>query len=304
MKTLLPVLALIVASGCVPQVDETDAAQSTPSPTPTVTPIASSPPPRVAVPVPAVFSQLDGQFTQGGYIRGIAPVGTRSLTLGDETVPVAEDRQFFAAFDRDSVGSARLVALLDDGRRITEPVEVSPREWQLERIDLARPTGGARESFMVRRRPELARITSARQVRSDIDGWRQDFVWPASGRISGRFGSQRIYRGVPGSYHSGIDIATGETDTPFVAPADGVVVLASPEGFSLEGKLLIIDHGNGLNSAFLHASELAVTEGQIVRQGQYIGRIGSTGSATGPHLHWSLKWGASRLDPILFTGPM
>lgn len=224
--------------------------------------------------------------------------------LGEETVPVAADREFFAAFDRDSLRSAQLVAMLDNGRRVTEMVEISPRDWQLERINLARPTGRARESFMVRRRPELARISAARQVKSDTDGWRQDFVWPARGRISGRFGSQRIYRSVPGSYHSGIDIATGESGTPFVAPADGVVVLAAPEEFSLEGKLLILDHGNGLNSAFLHASELAVTEGEIVRQGQYIGRIGSTGSSTGPHLHWSLKWGGARLDPILFTGPM
>ena len=122
------------------------------------------------------------------------------------------------------------------------------------------------------------------------------------GRISGRFGSQRIYRGEPGSYHSGIDIAPGN-GVPFVAPADGIVVLAG-EDFSLEGQLLIIDHGNGLNSAFLHASRLAVREGDRVRQGQEIGNIGATGRATGPHLHWSVKWHNARLDPILLTGPM
>ena len=129
-------------------------------------------------------------------------------------------------------------------------------------------------------------------------------AWPVKGRISGRFGSQRIYRGEPGSYHSGLDVTTGKSGTPFVAPADGVVILAADHPFSLEGNLLMIDHGMGLNSAFLHCSEILVKEGDRVRQGQVIGRIGMTGRATGPHLHWSIKWRSARLDPILFTGPM
>ena len=154
------------------------------------------------------------------------------------------------------------------------------------------------------RRPELARIGAARAKDTGASGWRQDFIWPVKGRISGRFGSQRIYRGEPGSYHSGIDIATGGSGTPFVAPADGVVILAAQEPFSLEGYLLMIDHGNGLNSAFLHNSAILVREGEAVKQGQVIGRIGASGRATGPHLHWGLKWNDARLDPLLFTGPM
>ena len=164
---------------------------------------------------------------------------------------------------------------------------------------------------IVRRRPlsrrragELARINAARSVDHAVDGWRQKFIWPVYGRISGRFGSQRIYNGTPGSYHSGMDIATGASGTPFVAPADGVVILAAQDLFSLEGHLLMIDHGMGLNSAFLHCSKLAVKEGDVVRQGQYLGNIGMTGRATGPHLHWSMKWRDSRLDPSLFAGSM
>ena len=180
---------------------------------------------------------------------------------------------------------------------------VRPRDWNIERVNIARRAGGASESFMRIRRPELERIGNARANDTGSMGWRQDFMWPATGRISGRFGSQRIYRGEPGSYHSGLDIAPG-AGVPFVAPADGVVVLAAPEEFSLEGKLLIIDHGQGLNSAFLHAQRLDVREGDNVRKGQQLGLIGSTGRATGPHLHWSLKWRDSRLDPLLFLGPM
>lgn len=153
------------------------------------------------------------------------------------------------------------------------------------------------------REPELARINAARGVKAQSDGWRQKFIWPAKGRLSGLFGSQRIYRVEPGAYHSGLDVA-GATGTPFVAPADGVVILAADKPFSLEGNLLMIDHGNGLNSAFLHCSAILVREGERVKQGQVIGKIGATGRATGPHLHWGMKWGDARLDPLLFTGPM
>jgi murein DD-endopeptidase MepM/ murein hydrolase activator NlpD len=126
-------------------------------------------------------------------------------------------------------------------------------------------------------------------VNVQSDGWRQRFIWPTTGRISGRFGSQRVYRGEPASFHSGVDVAPG-AGAPVVAPADGVVVLAGPPAFSLEGNLLIIDHGMGLNSAFLHLASQAVRQGQRVRQGQLIGTVGATGRATGPHLHWSMKW--------------
>ena len=82
------------------------------------------------------------------------------------------------------------------------------------------------------------------------------------------------------------------------------MTLAAPSTFTLEGNLLMIDHGMGLNSAFLHSSEILVKEGQEVKRGEPIGRIGATGSATGPHLHWSMKWNQARIDPILLTGPM
>ena len=303
MRLFASVATAMLLSACIPQVDTADTSGRAPAPTQTITPQVTAPPPAIAIPVPAEFTALEGEFTQGGFVRGYAPVGTVALTIDDADVPLGVDRYFFAGFNRDAESSATLVARLEDGRTVRERITVSPREWRLERVNLARPTGSASEAFMRRRAPELARINAARDVRSNIDGWRQDFIWPVEGRISGMFGSQRIYRGVPGSYHSGIDIAPG-AGVAFVAPADGVVVLAAPEEFSLEGKLLIVDHGNGLNSAFLHASELAVREGEVVRQGQLLGRIGATGSATGPHLHWSVKWGAARLDPILLTGPM
>ncbi|WP_338241968.1 M23 family metallopeptidase [Aurantiacibacter hainanensis] len=270
---------------------------ATPTPAPVPTP---TPTPTPAGPSTFVY---DGELTQGGWIRGQAPAGTASARLGETELLLDAEGRFFAAFDRDAGREEVLVATLENGREVRSPLTVAPRDWEVERVNVARRAGGSSESFMRRRQPELDAIWDARTAASDTDGWKQDFIWPLTGRISGRFGSQRIYRGEPGSYHSGIDIATGGSGDPFVAPAAGVVTLAVRD-FSLEGNLLIIDHGAGLNSAFLHLSDIAVEQGERVEQGQLLGRIGSSGRATGPHLHWSLKWHLTRLDPILFTGPM
>lgn len=244
-------------------------------------------------------------MTQGGFVRGFAPRGTVSLQLNGAQVPMAGDGGFLIAFDRDAPPSAELVARTDSGSPIRRELAVSRRAWRIEQVAVGpRPGALPSETFRIRRAAELAQINAARAVEVDSQGWRQQFVWPVRGRLSGLFGSQRIYRGTPGSFHSGADVATGGSGAPFVAPADGVVILAAQSPFTLEGNLLMIAHGMGLNSAFLHCSQLLVREGERVRQGQVIGRIGMTGRATGPHLHWSIKWRNSRLDPLLFAGPM
>ena len=246
---------------------------------------------------------LTGALTQGGWARGLVPPGTAALSLSGKPVMIARDGRFFIAFDRDSPLTLQLAARLSDGHTVSRNVTVSPRAWKIERIALGPKLGTPpSEEYARRRSGELARINAARSVDHLVDGWRQRFIWPVYGRLSGKFGSQRIYNGTPGSYHSGLDIATGASGTPFVAPADGVVTLAADSPLSLEGKLLMLDHGMGLNSAFLHCSAHAVKEGDLVRQGQYIAKIGKTGRATGPHLHWSIKWRDCRLDPLLFVG--
>ena len=248
---------------------------------------------------------LSGQLTQGGWARGKAPNDTKSLVFNGRQVRLAADQAFLIAFDRDAGLRADLLAELHDGVFVTGQFAISPRQWKIEHIPIGpRPGSPPSAEYARRREAETARIKAARLKDHAVEGWRQKFIYPAFGRISGRFGSQRIYNGVPGSYHSGMDIATGTSGTPFVAPADGVVTLAAESSFSLEGRLLLIDHGMGLNSAFLHCSSHTVKDGDLVRQGQFIGRIGATGRATGPHLHWSLKWREARLDPLLFVGPM
>nr|WP_202386805.1 M23 family metallopeptidase [Qipengyuania algicida] len=280
-------------------------AATVPPAAPQSTPAPAAPSPR-ATPATLVRSDFSvaGELEQGGWIRGRVPSGTVSARLGDEPVRFDAIGHFFAGFDRNAPESETLFATLSNGQTITRTLAIAPRQWRIERVNVPMRKGGPSAAFMKIRRPELAAINAARAEQTDADGWKQKFIWPVKGRISGLFGSQRIYQGVPGAYHSGIDIATGESGTPYVAPADGVVVLASQKPFSLEGNLLIIDHGMGLNSAFLHSSKIVVHQGEHVKQGQLLGYIGSTGRATGPHLHWSLKWEDSRLDPLLFTGPM
>lgn len=246
---------------------------------------------------------LTGKARQGGYMLGVAPAGTQSLTFDGVSVPLDEKGRFFIAFDRDAGTSAALKATLADGTAITRDIAVVPGQWRLEHIN-ANYTGRASSAeFKRRRASELAQIRAARAVNAQSDGWRQDFIWPLTGRISGLFGAQRVYRGKPGSYHGGTDVAA-PSGTKFVAPADGVVVLAAQTPFTLEGHLLIVDHGMGLNSAFLHCSSLAVNEGDVVKQGQVLGTVGATGRVTGPHLHWGIKWNAARLDPLALAGAM
>ncbi len=271
-----------------------------------VRPAATPAPASAPIPPPAPerpFFAYQGELEQGGWIRGLVPSNTRTALLGGQEVEFAEDGSFFAAFDRDQGPQIELVATLDDGGTVSRTLTIAPRDWDLEYVNVPYRAGRSSAEFRRLREGEIAQIVAARARETGAEGWRQDFIWPATGRISGRFGSQRVYQGKPGPYHSGLDIAQ-PTGTPYKAPADGVVTLVAQDPFTLEGKLLMIDHGMGLNSAFLHSATIVVREGQRVRQGQYLGTIGATGRATGPHLHWSLKWRDSRLDPLLFLGPM
>ncbi len=273
-------------------------------------PEAAPPAPPAAAPVRVVPSpptapdprgetfELEGDFAQGGLVRGRAPSTALAVTLEGEPLAVADDGRFVFGLDRDAGQRAVLVARLASGATVTRAVPVAPTDWSTQRVDVAfRPGGQSDEDYAERRRGEVAMIAAARGRETAATGWRERFGWPVVGRVSGRFGNQRVYRGgVRGSPHSGVDIAVPR-GTPVLAPASGVVVLVSPGEFALEGNLLILDHGHGLSSAFLHLDRITVAEGQAVVAGQPIAGVGATGRATGPHLHWTLRWKGQRLDP-------
>ncbi len=248
---------------------------------------------------------LSGPASQGALLTGQVPEGATALRFDGQNILIENDGFFVIGFDRDAEPTSKLVAIFPDGRAVEKMISVTPYKWALSYVNAASTGGAKNEADLAARRPsELQQIGVARTTVTNAKGWRQDMVWPirywtiSGGRVSGLFGRQRFYQGKPGSPHGGLDIAAA-SGTPFVAPADGVVVLAARGApFTLEGRLLILDHGNGLNSAFLHCSELLVEVGQSVKQGQVIGKVGNTGRTEGAHLHWGLRWKEARVDPL------
>ena len=303
MKAIAAAALLISLGGCV--------GRPTPPPGPVTPPPAAGQP--LAPPPPTIVARdifaLAGEVTQGGLLRGTAPTGTALLMLDGKPVRFAPDGRFLMAFDRDQGPNALIEARLADGRLLRLPLSVTPRAWDISSLPTLQRGTSPSPEFQRIRGAEVAQIAAAKAMNADSQGWRQQFIWPATGRISTLFGSQRIYAGVPGSYHGGIDIAKYANGpaidgTPARSPADGVVVLATDHPFTLEGNLVLIDHGMGLISALMHLSKIEVVAGQHVRQGDEIGLIGATGRVTGPHLHWGLTWAGARLDPLLLAGTM
>jgi murein DD-endopeptidase MepM/ murein hydrolase activator NlpD len=258
-------------------------------------------PPQPMIPAITLASTT---VSQGDLVRGtIAPV-TGALTLNGQPVQVFQNGHFIIGFDRDAGPDAVLRLTAQGIRPIEQRLAVAPRQWNIQNINA--PTRGAARSdadFEARRPAELAQMAAARRTVVQSNGWQQTFIWPVRGRISGVFGSQRVYQGVPGNFHNGVDVAV-PTGTPYVAPADGVVILAASEPFTLEGYLLMIDHGMGLSSVFLHSSRLDVRTGDRVVQGQRLGAVGATGRATGPHMHWAMRWNGAKIDAQRVAGPM
>ncbi|NIR30509.1 MAG: M23 family metallopeptidase [Gammaproteobacteria bacterium] len=254
-------------------------------------------------PAPGAESlSLEGAFVQGGLVQGRTAPGTH-VTVDGRPVRVSEEGVFIFGFDRDAPAEIEVVAELVDGTRERRVLAVEPRRYRIQRIDGLAPrkvTPSEEDLKRIRAEVELVRNTRKRDdARTDfLDG----FEWPLTGRISGVYGSQRILNGQPRRPHYGIDIAA-PVGTAVRAPANGVVTLVHPDMF-FSGGTLIVDHGHGLSSAFLHLHSIGVEEGERVRQGQVIATVGATGRVTGAHLDWRINLFEKRLDPTLLVGPM
>ncbi len=240
---------------------------------------------------------------QGTLTLGTLPTNTKRLVIDGRDVRFATDGRFVVGFGRDYASSTLITAFLADGRNISERLPVRPHHWNISVLPGLAHHAQPDAEFQARRPAEIAQINAARHIVADAQGWRQRFIWPARGRVSDVFGSQRVYGTEPGAPHAGVDVAI-PSGTPVYAPADGVVILAADHPFTLEGNLLMVDHGLGVNSAFLHLSKINVKVGDHLKQGQLMGYSGQTGRATGPHLHWGMKWNDERIDPMSLTGAM
>lgn len=240
---------------------------------------------------------LKGPLIQGALVIGETLPGAR-VSLDGRDLMVSPSGVFAMGFDRDHGPAARLELWLPDGRHETRNLTISPRSYDIQRIE------GIAPKFVNPPADVLSRIAreskqkkEARRILREASWFDQSFIWPAQGRISGVFGSQRFYNGEARRPHYGVDIAAA-TGAPIVAPADGVVTLAEKDMY-FEGGLIFLDHGQGVTSYYMHLSRVDVRQGEQVRKGQQLGAVGATGRSTGPHLHWAMFWREAHLDPSL-----
>jgi murein DD-endopeptidase MepM/ murein hydrolase activator NlpD len=254
---------------------------------------------------------LDGRLTQGGLIWGYAPLGSR-VTLDGEELDMLDDGTVIAGFSRDAAPVAELVVEVEgevegEGEQTCrQSLRIAQRSYRISRVEgVPQRTVTPPPEQLERIRRERALVAAAkgqRVQREDLlQGALAGFAWPVEGRISGVYGSQRVYNGKPGNPHYGVDVAV-PTGTPVAAPTAGVITLAEPDLF-YSGGTVIIDHGYGLSSSMLHLSKVLVEVGQEVRTGDIIGEVGATGRATGPHLDWRMSWRNRRIDPQLLAPP-
>ncbi len=238
---------------------------------------------------------LEGKLTQGSLLRGQVPAGAQ-VWFNDTPLKVATDGRFVFGIGRDAELRHQLTVALA-GNKTTIPLVFSRREYDIQSI-----TGVAQKyveppaSVTARIANDNRIVRQARTVVSDHSAIFATLVRPAEGRISGVFGSQRIFNGQPRNPHFGLDIAA-PVGAKVIAAWDGKVLLAEDLYFS--GLTLIIDHGHGVTSTYMHLNRFAVKVGDEVRQGQHIADVGATGRVTGPHLDWRINWLQERLDPQL-----
>ena len=232
---------------------------------------------------------------QGGLAVGQTDPANK-VWLDQLQLRVASDGTFILGFGRDAINSTLLVES-QAGKQYQQSIDVQTREYKIERINGLPPSKVTPkdEAVLQRIRTESKLVKKARDRDDDRQDFRAGFIWPAKGRISGFYGSQRVLNGKPKRPHFGVDVAA-PTGTTVIAPAAGIVTLAEPDLY-FSGGTLIIDHGFGLSSSFLHLSKIMVKSGQYVEQGFEVAKIGSTGRATGPHLDWRINWFDVRLDP-------
>ena len=247
---------------------------------------------------------LEGNAIQGGMLLGHT-LPSATVTFADIAVPVLPDGAFLLGLGRDMPRANTLTITTDE--ICVQEIPVTLREYRLQEITgVPQQTVTPSEEHLERIRAERAKVRAAKAQRlARNDGFRavrDGFIWPVTGRISGVYGSQRIYNGTPGTPHYGVDVAQ-PVGTPVRAPAAGEVTLAEPDLF-YSGGTVILDHGYGFSSSFLHLSEVSVSVGDQLTPGDLIGAIGATGRATGPHLDWRMSWFNQRIDPQLLVPPM
>lgn len=245
---------------------------------------------------------LAGQFKQGGMVFGNTEPGTK-ITLDGKNVRVTPKGDFVFGFGRDAKKQSELIITSPGEATHKEQLTIAQREYNIQRVEgVPQRTVTPSKESLARIRKETAQIKKARATNSDLEYFLQTFEWPLIGPLTGFYGSQRYYNGEPRRPHYGLDIAAPK-GTLVHAPADAVITLAHPDMF-YSGGTLIMDHGYGISSTFIHLSDVLVKSGDKVAKGDPVGKVGAGGRATGPHLDWRINWYGVRLDPQLLMPVM
>ncbi len=245
----------------------------------------------------AAAPQLSGRWVQGGLIQGTVPAGSQVWFNGTALMVSPEGRFVFGlAYEEAPAAELRVQAPGQALQRYEYAVE--RREYDEQRISglpekMVTPPAAALKQIEL----DNQRVSSARNRKSADTDYAVGFQWPVPAVVSGVYGARRVLNGVPKQPHFGIDLAAG-TGTPVKASAGGVISLARTDLY-YTGGTIIIDHGQGISTTYLHLSKVEVKEGQRVAPGAVIGRVGATGRATGPHLCWRANWYQTRLDASL-----
>ena len=260
----------------------------------------------LAAPVLAQSMTISGRPIPGGLLIIGIPPGDGGLKLDGIPIPAAEPGRFLVGIPRDAVGTMTLKSF----GGLETKVVLEPRSYRIQRLPALGVTDAPAPQWVQRREREVAVMRSGKWSAAAAPaasvGWKQAFAIPAVGRETGVYGSQRVYGGLPRSPHTGLDIAA-RIGTPVKAPAAGIVRVATGP-FLLEGNVVLLDHGAGLVTSYLHLDSISVRPGDKVARGAVIGSIGNTGRSTGPHLHWGMSlvrpapgggFDEVRLDPKL-----
>jgi len=241
--------------------------------------------------------EFRGDFIQGSLVIGQLKQG-QTVEYAGKKLKRTEDGFFLLGFGRDALPTAELI--ITDTKGVSEVLvlQVAAREYNIQKIEgVPQKTVTPAAEDLHRIKQDALSVKKARKLVSDQADFLGGFTNPNLGPVTGVYGSQRFYNGVPKSPHYGVDYAA-PTGTIVKAPAAGIITFAHPDLF-YSGGTLILDHGHGLSSSFLHLSEILVADGQKIKSGDPIAKVGATGRATGPHLDWRMNWLDQRVDPQL-----
>ncbi len=239
--------------------------------------------------------EFEGKFIQGHFIVGKTDPGSL-IFIDKKKVKVSEDGLFVFGIDRDRKLDVTVTKIFND-EKVKIIKKVYKRKYQIQRIDgLDEKKVTPPEEVYNRIKDENKRIGKARAINSDLVFFKNQFIMPVKGIVTGVYGSQRILNGKPKWPHYGIDIAA-KKGTKIKSSGSGIVTMAEDDLY-YTGGTIIMDHGHGISTIYSHLEKVIVNVGDEIKQGEIIGTVGSTGRSTGPHLDFRVNWFQTRLDPM------